>query len=93
MVGAKAMAYPRLNRASLYVYWAGALLALSSFAGGGLDTGWTLAPPRATAAQGPVPAVAVGVFVMGFSGVLTGMNFLGPSTGCGRRASPGGACR
>ncbi|HEY3445846.1 MAG TPA: cbb3-type cytochrome c oxidase subunit I [Myxococcales bacterium] len=77
MVGAKGFAYPRLNRASLYVYWAGALVALSSFASGGLDTGWTLAPPRSTTAEGPVPAVALGVFVMGFSGVLTGLNFLG----------------
>ncbi|MGC4122233.1 MAG: cbb3-type cytochrome c oxidase subunit I [Myxococcales bacterium] len=77
MVGAKGVAYPRLNRASLYLYWAGALIALSSFASGGLDTGWMLAPPRSTTAEGPVPAVALGVFVMGFSGALTGLNFLG----------------
>lgn len=86
MVGARGFAYPRLGRASLYVYWAGAVLALTAFASGGLDTGWTLAPPLSIHAQGPVPAVALGVFVMGFSGVLTALNFLGTIH---RRRAPG----
>ena len=76
MVGAKDVAFPRLNLLSLYVYAAGALIALYSITTGGVDTGWTFYTPYSKDTGTAVIAMALGAFVMGFSSILTGLNFI-----------------
>ncbi|HMQ09775.1 MAG TPA: cytochrome c oxidase subunit I [Oligoflexia bacterium] len=76
MVGAKDVAFPRLNLLSFYVYLAGALLALSTLIFGGLDTGWTFYTPYSSQIAGPVIIMGLAVFIMGFSSILTGLNFV-----------------
>ncbi len=77
MIGARDMAFPRLNLASFYLYLAGGLLILGALAGGGVDTGWTFYTPYATMfSRSSVVLTLVGVFVTGFSSILTGINFI-----------------
>jgi len=76
MVGAKDVAFPRLNLLSLYVYAAGAIIALFSITTGGVDTGWTFYTPYSKETGTAVIAMALGAFVMGFSSILTGLNFI-----------------
>lgn len=77
MIGARDMAFPRINLASYYVFMAGALLALCAVLGGGVDTGWTFYTPySSTYANGQVILAALGAFVAGFSSIMTGLNFL-----------------
>ena len=76
MVGAKDVAFPRLNLLSLYVYIAGAFIALYSITTGGIDTGWTFYTPYSKETGTAVIAMALGAFVMGFSSILTGLNFI-----------------
>jgi cytochrome c oxidase subunit 1 len=77
MIGAKDVAFPKLNLLSLYLYWMGALIALTSLTGGALDTGWTFYTPYSSSASTTsVVAVTLGAFVMGFSSILTGVNFI-----------------
>ena len=76
MVGAKDVAFPRLNLLSLYVYAAGAMIALYSITTGGIDTGWTFYTPYSKETGTAVIAMALGAFVMGFSSILTGLNFI-----------------
>ncbi len=76
MVGAKDVAFPRLNLLSLYVYIAGAMIALYSITTGGIDTGWTFYTPYSKETGTAVIAMALGAFVMGFSSILTGLNFI-----------------
>ncbi|MBI5547277.1 MAG: cytochrome c oxidase subunit I [Deltaproteobacteria bacterium] len=76
MVGAKDVAFPRLNLLSLYLYWAGATIALTSLVWGGVDTGWTFYTPYSTTTAAPVISTTLGAFVMGFSSILTGLNFI-----------------
>ncbi len=76
MVGAKDVAFPKLNLLSLYLYWIGALFTLSSIITGGLDTGWTFYVPYASVTNTSVISVTFGIFVLGFSSVLTGLNFI-----------------
>ncbi|UCG27394.1 MAG: cytochrome c oxidase subunit I [Bacteroidales bacterium] len=78
MIGAKDVAFPRLNLLSWWIYVFGALLALSSqFMGDGPpDTGWTFyAPYSFKTTTNMLPAV-MGAFVLGFSSILTGLNFI-----------------
>jgi len=78
MIGAKDVAFPKLNLLSWWVYVFGAILALSSqFMGDGPpDTGWTFyAPYSFKTATNVLPAV-LGAFVLGFSSILTGLNFI-----------------
>ena len=78
LIGAKDVAFPRLNLFSWYVYLAGIVLVLYSlFAGGGApDTGWTFyAPYSFKTSTNMLPAV-MGAFVLGFSSIITGLNFL-----------------
>jgi cytochrome c oxidase subunit I len=78
MIGAKDVAFPRLNLFSWYLYILGAIVALSSqFMGGGApDTGWTFyAPYSFRTVTNMLPAV-LGAFILGFSSILTGLNFL-----------------
>src|ERR1700761_1549030 len=77
MIGAKALALPRINLLSWYIYVAGALFALFAIVRGGVDTGWTFyAPFSSTYSNSYVLAAAFGVFIAGFSSILTGLNFI-----------------
>jgi len=76
MLGAKDVAFPRLNLASYYMWVFGALFALVSISTGGVDTGWTFYTPYSTTAGGSVIAMTAGVFILGFSSIFTGLNFI-----------------
>jgi len=77
MIGARDLAFPRLNLASWYVFVAGGVLTLASLIAGGVDTGWTFYTPLSTMfSNGHVILVLAGVFVAGISSVLTGINFI-----------------
>jgi cytochrome c oxidase subunit 1 len=77
MIGARDLAFPRLNLASWYIYIAGAAFTLYAVVTGGVDTGWTFYTPYSTAVSNTnvIPA-ALGIFITGFSSVLTGLNFI-----------------
>ncbi|MEX0845693.1 MAG: cytochrome c oxidase subunit I [Balneolaceae bacterium] len=75
-LGAKDVAFPRLNLASLYIYWIGAIFTFIALANNGLDTGWTFYTPYSTQSTTSVVWVTLGVFILGFSSILTGTNFL-----------------
>ena len=66
MIGAKDVAFPRLNLLSLYLYWFGAIFTLSSIITGGLDTGWTFYVPYSETTATSVISVTLGVFIIGF---------------------------
>ena len=77
MLGARDVAFPKLNLASWYVFNAGGFLALASIILGGVDTGWTFYPPYSSLASNSYVMLAVaGIFIMGFSSILTGLNFI-----------------
>ena len=77
MIGAKDLAFPRLNLASWYIYVVGGLFTLFAVASGGVDTGWTFYTPySSTYANTHVIATALGIFITGFSSILTGLNFV-----------------
>lgn len=76
MLGAKDVAFPRLNLASLYLWWIGAAFFLVTLAFGGLDTGWTFYTPYSTSTNTNVLAAVTGVFILGFSSIFTGLNFI-----------------
>jgi cytochrome c oxidase subunit 1 len=77
MIGARDLAFPRVNLLSWYLYIIGAILALSAIFSGGVDTGWTFYTPySSTYAHTHVIAAALGIFIAGFSSILTGLNFV-----------------
>ena len=76
MLGAKDVAFPRWNLASFYVYLVGASFALWGMIHGGVDTGWTFYTPYSTSTTDAIVPVLFGVFVIGFSSILTGLNFI-----------------
>lgn len=76
MLGAKDVAFPRLNLLSYYLYIAGAALVLVSMVVGAIDTGWTFYPPYSSRTPTAVPMALLGVFIVGFSTILTGLNFI-----------------
>lgn len=77
MIGARDVAFPRLNLLSWYIFNAGALLVLYSIIFGGADTGWTFYTPySSTYSNAHVTTMAAGVFVAGFSSIITGLNFI-----------------
>src|SRR4026209_134023 len=77
MIGAKDLAFPRINLLSWYVYVVGATITLWVVIHGGLDTGWTFYTPySSTASNTDVTTAAVGIFITGFSSMLTGLNFI-----------------
>lgn len=77
MIGAKDVAFPRLNLLTWYLFTAGSLFALFAILNGGVDTGWTFYTPySSTYANGHVIAATFGVFVAGFASILTGLNFI-----------------
>jgi cytochrome c oxidase subunit I len=76
LIGAKDVAFPRLNLLSWYIYVFGALFALSSIILGGVDTGWTFYTPYSVITDTSVVALTAGAFILGFSSILTGLNFV-----------------
>ncbi len=76
MLGSKDVAFPRLNLCSFYLWVGGAVFFLFSLFATGLDTGWTFYTPYSIESQGPVVAATMGVFVLGFSSIFTGLNFI-----------------
>src|SRR5579863_2273829 len=77
MVGAKDLAFPRINLLSWYIYIVGGLFALAAVTMGGVDTGWTFYTPlSSTYSNTFVLTAATGVFISGFSSILTGLNFV-----------------
>ena len=77
MIGARDVAFPKLNLMSWYIFIAGGALALWSLFRGGVDTGWTFYTPYSTTyANSHVISMAAGVFIAGFSTIITGMNFM-----------------
>ncbi len=76
MIGARDVAFPRLNLLSFYIYVVGALITLIGMFVGGTDTGWTFYVPYSTTDATAVIPVLIGVFVLGWSTILTGVNFI-----------------
>jgi cytochrome c oxidase subunit I len=78
MLGAKDVAFPRLNLLSWYFYIIGALMVLGSllFGGGPIDTGWTFYVPYSIRTNTNVSFAVFAAFVLGFSSILTGLNFI-----------------
>lgn len=76
MIGAKDVAFPRLNLASYYVFIAGAAFAVLSLFLKGVDTGWTFYTPYSIRTGTSATYVIFGAFVMGFSSIFTGLNFI-----------------
>ncbi len=77
MIGARDLAFPRLNLASWYIYLLGGIVTLGALILGGVDTGWTFYTPFSTMFSNSNVMLAItGVFITGFSSILTGLNFI-----------------
>ncbi|MBV9359624.1 MAG: cbb3-type cytochrome c oxidase subunit I, partial [Chloroflexi bacterium] len=77
MLGARDLAFPRLNLLSWYIYMLGACFTLWALLNGGVDTGWTFYTPFSTSASTThVVSAVLGIFIVGFSSILTGLNFI-----------------
>ncbi|MEJ2054511.1 MAG: cbb3-type cytochrome c oxidase subunit I [Calditrichaceae bacterium] len=76
MLGAKDVAFPRLNLASWYVYIFGSLFAIFSIITSAVDTGWTFYTPYSTTTSTSVISMTLGIFILGFSSIFTGLNFI-----------------
>jgi cytochrome c oxidase subunit 1 len=75
-LGAKDVAFPRMNLASYHLWIVGAVLMLSSLAINAVDTGWTFYTPYSTTTSTAVVPAAFGAFILGFSSIFTGLNFI-----------------
>ncbi len=75
-IGARDVAFPRLNLASWYVYIFGAAFAIFSMLTSSADTGWTFYTPYSTQTGTAVISMTLGVFILGFSSIFTGLNFI-----------------
>ena len=76
MLGAKDVAFPKLNLLSFWVYSLGACFFLYTLFAGGLDTGWTFYTPYSSSSGTSVVSATLGAFILGFSSILTGLNFI-----------------
>ncbi len=77
MIGARDLAFPRVNLLSWYIYIFGGIFTLSAVIAGGVDTGWTFYTPYSTTfSNSNVMLTAMGIFITGFSSILTGLNFI-----------------
>jgi cytochrome c oxidase subunit I len=76
MVGANDVSFPRMNLASWYLYVVGGLFALISVTLGGPDTGWTFYVPYTTMTDANVLIPILAAFILGWSSILTGLNFI-----------------
>ncbi len=77
MIGAKDVAFPRINLMSWYLYMLGGLFVIITILAGGVDTGWTFYTPYSSIYSNTAVVLAVvGVFIVGFSSIATGLNFI-----------------
>lgn len=76
MIGARDMAFPRLNLLSWYMFMTGGLLITISFLMGGVDAGWTFYVPLSTLSETQISTCLVGIFITGFSSIFTAVNFV-----------------
>jgi cytochrome c oxidase subunit I len=77
MIGAKDVAFPKLNLASWYIFTTGGCFTLWALISGGVDTGWTFYTPFSTLSSNTnVSLAALGIFIAGFASILTGLNFM-----------------
>ncbi len=79
MLGAKDVAFPRLNLLSWYIYFFGSIFGVLSIIMGGVDTGWTFYTPYSTTTDPDhwrVVLMVLAAFILGFSSILTGLNFI-----------------
>jgi cytochrome c oxidase subunit 1 len=77
MIGARDLAFPRLNLASWYLFILGGLIAIWAILAGGVDTGWTFYTPYSSSYSTTYVAVTIlGIFLSGFSSIFTGLNFI-----------------
>jgi cytochrome c oxidase subunit 1 len=76
MLGAKDVALPRLNLASFWLWLTGATFAVVSIIVGAVDTGWTFYTPYSTTTGTAVISMTLGAFILGFSSIFTGLNFI-----------------
>ena len=77
MIGAKDVAFPKINLISWYLFVVGGCVELYMMLSGGVDTGWTFTTPLSTHFLNTnVIAAAMGIFIAGFSSILTGLNFI-----------------
>jgi cytochrome c oxidase subunit 1 len=77
MIGAKDLAFPRINLLSWYIYVVGGIFTFWALLNGGVDTGWTFYTPFSTTFSNTyVVATGLGIFINGFSSILTGLNFI-----------------
>jgi len=76
MLGAKDVAFPRINLMSFYLWCIGAVMAIGSMVIGAVDTGWTFYTPYSTTTDGAVGLMTMAVFILGFSSIFTGLNFI-----------------
>jgi cytochrome c oxidase subunit I len=77
VIGARDLAFPKLNLLSWYIFMFGGCVALYALLAGGVDTGWTFYTPLSTTySNSKVALMAAGIFISGFSSILTGLNFI-----------------
>jgi cytochrome c oxidase subunit I len=76
MLGAKDVAFPRMNLASFWIYLLGMAMATVAILTGMVDTGWTFYTPYSSTTNGPVSLMALAAFTLGFSSIFTGINFV-----------------
>ncbi|MCS7026894.1 MAG: cytochrome c oxidase subunit I [Bryobacteraceae bacterium] len=77
MIGAKDLAFPKINLLSWYLYVIAGLVGIVGIITGGVETGWTFYTPySSTYSNGNVVTVAMAAFIAGFSSILTGLNFI-----------------
>jgi cytochrome c oxidase subunit 1 len=76
MLGAKDVAFPRLNLLSYYIYLAGSLWVIIALWMGGADTGWTFYMPYSAHSPSAVVPTVFGIFILGWSTIITGVNFI-----------------
>ena len=77
MVGAKDLAFPRINLLSWYLYIIGGIMMMHVMLTGGVDTGWTFYSPFSTEyTNTKIVEAGLAVFIAGFSSILTGLNFI-----------------
>ncbi len=76
MLGAKDVAFPRMNLASFYLWCGGAIFFVTALVTGGLDTGWTFYTPYSITTKTSVVVATMGAFILGFSSIFTAINFI-----------------
>jgi len=75
-LGARDLAFPKLNLMSFYTYVLGLLTTVGGMLAGGTDTGWTFYPPYSDVTPTRLVPVVLGIFILGISTILTGINFV-----------------